>query len=66
MEDRVDDAEDRVEVDDAEDRLADDEDEDRLLPDEPADREAVCQRFPPAFDGRVMPAVGRPSSRSET
>ncbi|WP_245698873.1 hypothetical protein [Halopelagius longus] len=43
-----------------------DPDDDRPLPVEPDDREAVCQRFPPALDGRVIPAVGRPSSRFET
>lgn len=55
-------------LDDEADRDSPDEDADRPLPVvEAVERDAVCQRFPPdPDDGRVMPAVGRPSSRFET
>lgn len=56
----------RVEDDPADPRL--DDEADRPPPAvERFDCDAVCQRFPPdPDDGRVMPAVGRPSSRFET
>lgn len=72
--DRVDDADEEVRDED-DLRLDDDADcdplddavERPLSVVEAVERDAVCQRFPPdPDDGRVIPAVGRPSSRFET